>query len=130
MAGVVYLVKNTTFAAVKFERTNKIRGLKAAFLLLLFFTIWSGSNLFYHSHIVNSEVVTHSHPYSNAGHTHTGGEMQMIAALSLSLVLVATAFWSAAPDGRHTKSEISLKFDIATPFTGSLHSLRAPPAVC
>ena len=130
MAGVVDLVKNTTFAAVKFERTNKMRGLKAAFLLLLFFTIWSGSNLFYHSHIVNSEVVTHSHPYSNAGHTHSGMEMQMIAALSLSLVLVATAFWSAAPDGRSVKSEILLKFDIATLFNGSHRSLRAPPAVC
>lgn len=115
---------------MNFRRENRIKVIKGAILLALFIFTWSSSNLFYHSHIVNSEVVTHSHPYTNAGHSHSGVEMVTVAMLSLSVALIPWVALSLIFDNGGRKTENYQIFNVVDPFSGSLLSLRAPPAVC
>ena len=130
MVGVVYLEKNTTFAAVKFQKYDRSGAVKAASLLVLFISLWCSSNLFYHTHLVDSEVVTHSHPYTSASHTHSGVEIQTIALLSFSVAILVLSMVLLLIDIRVKISENYNKFYNADPFSGALHSFRAPPAVC
>lgn len=130
MARIVHLIYSIIFAVVNFERHNRIRAIKAANLLALFIFIWCSSNLFSHTHIVNSEVVTHSHPYTSTGHSHSGLEFQTIAMLSLSLALVVWSVFHLACTNGVRKSENYQTFNVVSPFGGALHLLRAPPVFC
>ncbi|MFT3738903.1 MAG: hypothetical protein QM786_09100 [Breznakibacter sp.] len=57
------------------------------FLMLLLFTgYYGGITMFYHSHVVNGRVITHSHPYKKTandnasfpGHSHGKGEFVLL----------------------------------------------------
>lgn len=130
MAGVVNLEKNTTFAAVKFGRKNRFRVAGASFLLVLFLSLWCSSNLFFHAHIINNQVITHSHFSSGAGHTHTGAECTVISMISLSLALLGSALFMLSFGVKGRRLENSHNFNVADLYTGSICSLRAPPAGC
>jgi len=69
----------------------------AVFFLFLFVGYTGSITLFCHTHIVDKQLVTHSHPYSNVPdkgqHTHTSFEFVTIAVLSLMLMLAATSGW-------------------------------------
>jgi hypothetical protein len=130
VAGVVNLEKNTTFAAVKLGGNNRFRVAGASFLMVLFLSLWCSSNLFFHAHIINNQVITHSHFSSGAGHTHTGAECTVISMISLSLVLLGGALILLSFGVKWEKSENFQNFNAADLFTGSIRSLRAPPACC
>lgn len=130
MAGVVNLEKNTTFAAVKFGRKNRFRVACASFLMALFLSLWCSSNLFFHAHIINNQVITHSHFSSEAGHSHSGAEFTVISMISLSFALLAGAFLMLIFGVKGKKSENFQNFNVADLYTGSICSLRAPPAGC
>lgn len=61
------------------------RGL-AAMLLTIFLAYLATSTLFPHAHLLNGEVLTHSHPYEgtpdNPGHSHSQAELQLIDSLT------------------------------------------------
>lgn len=107
----------------------KRRGL-ASLMLVLFLSLWSISNLFYHTHVVDSEIITHSHPYTGASHSHSGSEYQTISLLSLGLVSLSfMALYLLEPCRIcRTLSICKEEIKIFSPEDSSL--LRAPPAVC
>ncbi len=64
-------------------------------LLGLFLFYYSGSVMFYHSHLIDGVKVVHSHPFplskTAEGHNHTQAELATISILShASLLLVAS----------------------------------------
>jgi hypothetical protein len=115
---------------VKLGGNNRFRVAGASFLMVLFLSLWCSSNLFFHAHIINNQVITHSHFSSGAGHTHTGAECTVISMISLSLVLLGGALILLSFGVKWEKSENFQNFNAADLFTGSIRSLRAPPACC
>ncbi len=63
-------------------RNNSIKTFIARALLVLFIFYYASSTLFIHSHIIDGEVITHSHPYSSTSHTHTGASIELISLLN------------------------------------------------
>ncbi|MDR0714284.1 MAG: hypothetical protein LBF89_08520 [Bacteroidales bacterium] len=67
--------------------------LPACFLLVLFCSYMVSITCFVHSHVVNGQFVTHSHPYKgtpdNPGHSHTAAQFVSIAFLSHFVTLGA-----------------------------------------
>ena len=77
---------------------QNIKKIIAGGLLILFVGYVCSITLFYHSHNVSGQVVSHSHPYSDAPdtgrHTHSFLEFATIASLSVLLMLAALC-WCA-----------------------------------
>ena len=70
------------------------RNIGAVLLLVLFAWYWSSVTLFPHAHNIDGHIYVHSHPFSgtsnNPGHSHTPQQFQLIAHLSLLVMMVAT----------------------------------------
>lgn len=62
-----------------------LRNISAFFLLVLFMGFWSSTHLFYHTHIVDGQIIVHSHPFGNSTAGHTGQELKLISILSVFL---------------------------------------------
>ncbi len=58
-------------------------------LLVLYLVFQAGITVFPHEHILNGEKLVHSHPYSNADHSHTADQAVTIARLSSVQTLTA-----------------------------------------
>lgn len=73
----------------------------AALLLILFAGYWCSITLFPHAHLVDGFVIVHSHPFSGAANgsapqNHTPQQFQLIAHLSLLVMVAAVALSFAA----------------------------------
>lgn len=97
------------------------------FLLLLFMGYYGSITLFPHSHIVNGDLVTHSHPYSSSNHSHSASQLQQLSSLTNFQTIQGTP--CAIPDPILIPSEqesVCIQKDwrkVRPPFV----SLRAPP---
>jgi hypothetical protein len=107
--------------------------LVAGFLLALFCGYMISITCFSHSHVVNGQLVTHSHPYKgtpdNPGHSHTSTQFISIALLSYFLTLSASFAGLV-----HILSGKIITREIFRTFSGEQlqirpYSLRAPPAL-
>ncbi len=71
--------------------TRRMKKIIAGWLLILFIGYAGCTTLFYHTHRINGQWVTHSHPYSDApdtgNHTHTSAGFATIASLTAWLML-------------------------------------------
>ncbi|MDO4703747.1 hypothetical protein [Tannerella sp.] len=71
--------------------TRKVKKIIAGWLLILFIGYAGCTTLFYHTHRINGQWVTHSHPYSDTpdtgNHTHTSVGFATIASLTAWLML-------------------------------------------
>lgn len=102
----------------------------AAVLLSLFLSLWCGTNLFYHTHSLGEEKISHSHPYSNSHHTHSGAEFEIIASAShQDIVAESDAADFLCEKGEAVKIAISQDGPDSI-FCGSQSLFRGPPAVC
>ena len=105
----------------------------AVFLLFLFIGYTGSITLFCHTHIVDKQLVTHSHPYSNVPdtgqHTHTSFEFVTLAVLSLLLMLAATSGWFASIYTIKLLKKTDLVQNQALSHHLSTSFLRGPP-VC
>lgn len=67
-------------------------------LLGLFLFYYSGSEMFYHSHLIDGVWTVHSHPFSQnkttEGHNHTQAELVTISILSHATFLLAAGIAS------------------------------------
>ncbi len=70
-------------------RTERNKYLLSICLLALYVVFQAGISVFPHEHDLNGEKLVHSHPYSNANHTHTSDQAVTIARLSSVQTLVA-----------------------------------------
>lgn len=62
-----------------------LRNTSVFFLLVLFIGFWSSTHLFYHTHIVDGQIIVHSHPFGNSSSGHTSQELKLISILSVFL---------------------------------------------
>lgn len=80
---------------------NRAKRIYAALLLILFAGYWGSVTLFPHAHRVDGFVIVHSHPFSGAANgsapqNHTPQQFQLIAHLSLLVMVAAVALSFAA----------------------------------
>lgn len=72
---------------------DRLKRVLAGWLFVLFVGYVGSMTLFYHTHVINGQMVSHSHPYRQApdtgSHTHTSSEFALIAHLSVILMLAA-----------------------------------------
>ncbi len=76
---------------MNFSRT--LKKITAGWFLILFMGYASCTTFFYHTHYVNGQWITHSHPYADApdtgDHTHALSGFVTIALLSAFIMLAA-----------------------------------------
>lgn len=110
-------------------RQSKIQHFVGVFMTLLMVSYLACLSLCLHTHVVDSKVITHSHPYKTSSHTHSGIEIVLIKSLSDFTAL-------ASDENADVVPYFSLFCEFFTPF--SLHvesflltlsSLRAPPVI-
>jgi hypothetical protein len=61
---------------------NKVKSILSHILLLLFISYYGSITLFWHSHRLGNTVIVHSHPFSNAQHSHTAAQYDLIKVLT------------------------------------------------
>ena len=110
-------------------KSSKIQHFVGVFMSLLMVSYLACLSLCLHTHVVDSKVVTHSHPYKTSSHTHSGVEIVLIKSLSDFTALISgenvdvTPYFSLfceffTPSSLHVES-----------FFLTLSSLRAPPVI-
>lgn len=108
--------------------TRHTRTATACLLLILFMGLWASSNLFIHTHIVNSQLVTHSHPFSHkTTHSHSGAELNLLAAYARLAFLSCGLSLLALPAVRKNKLLYCSTLKNQTSYYGTCRCLRAPP---
>lgn len=71
---------------------KKIKEIVRVAMVTLFVSYYACSTLFYHTHIIDGEPITHSHPYiPSANHCHTGATAHLIAQLNDLLLALSTS---------------------------------------
>ena len=107
--------------------------INALLLVALFIGYWSSITFFPHLHIVNGQIVVHSHPYSgtaeNPGHSH-GVEQLIVINLLTTLLAVAVIIKTLEKIYRgftYFFTEISTQVYLNGKYYS--YSLRGPP-VC
>lgn len=101
-------------------------------LLALFLFYYSGSLMFYHSHLIDGVKIVHSHPFplnkTGETHSHTASEIATIKVLSHGIFLLTAAIFSfsliefilkALKQGNKTQHYENIAFLVK--------SMRAPP---
>ena len=108
-------------------KNHRIQYIVGVFMTLLMVGYLACLSLCLHTHIVDSKVITHSHPYKTSSHTHSGIEFVLLKSLSDFSAVVADENADITP-------YFALFCEIITPssahiesFFLTLASLRAPP---
>lgn len=115
-------------------RINNIsKRLFAALMLLLFVEYMLGATVFIHQHIIDGEVVTHSHIFfgttKSPNHTHTSQQINLISALSVVKILaVAIALFCVILTAVGRRVVVYI-IHIFKRRLRHIISLRAPPAL-
>ena len=87
-------MKFTNFAGSKrIDGMNLRKRQLLGFLFFFLFAIyWCGITCFTHSHVENGVVIVHSHPFTDAHHTHTGSQYETIFYLTHFFSLSSTPY--------------------------------------
>ena len=110
-------------------KSSKIQQFVGVFMTLLMVSYLACLSLCLHTHVVDSKVITHSHPYKTSSHTHSGVEIVLIKSLSDFTALTSdenadiTPYFSLICE---VNSLVSLHVE---PFYLAHLSLRAPPFI-
>lgn len=108
---------------------NAKRNNVLALLMTLLFTAYYGSmTLFPHVHYIGNTVIRHSHPYTNASHTHNSNTVTLLQELSqIILTIPGAAVLLAAFRNLIiiTAEKIEQRYIYKT---YSIYLLRGPPA--
>lgn len=114
---------------IKHIRSTRI----SLLLFLLFIEYVAGITMFMHSHIIDGDVVYHSHFYSGSAeapaHNHSSQQAKVISALMLYVALAATAFVALLSPLRRVVEQSSERCCKAQQPSLLGLSLRAPPVV-
>jgi len=110
-------------------KNHRIQHFVGVFMTLLMVSYLACLSLCLHTHVVDSKVITHSHPYKTSSHSHSGVEIILLKSLSDSTALISDENADITP-------YFSLFCEIFTPsslhvesFFLTLSSLRAPPYI-
>ncbi len=102
-------------------RTERSKYYVSLCLLVLYVVFQAGISVFPHEHILNGEKLVHSHPYSNANHSHTADQAVTIARLSSVQTLEAQSAFS---------QEVDLPVLYALEFNEDSSKPKAPQTYC
>ena len=110
-------------------QNNRIKYFVGVFLTMLMVSYVACLSLCLHTHIIDSKVITHSHPYKTSSHTHSGIEFVLLKSLSDFTALTSDENADVTP-------YFSLFCEFLTPsslhvesFFLTLASFRAPPFI-
>ena len=110
-------------------KSSKIQHFVGVFMTLLMVGYLACLSLCLHTHVVDSKVITHSHPYKTSSHTHSGVEIVLIKSLSDFTALTSD-------ENADVTTYFALFCEILTPYSAhvesfhlTLSSLRAPPVI-
>ena len=67
----------------------RFRRIAALLLFTLFAFYFTSVNLLYHTHVVDGERITHSHPAPGKHHQHSAKNINLIAQLAMYIAVVA-----------------------------------------
>ena len=70
-------------------KSSKIQHFVGVFMTLLMVSYLACLSLCLHTHVVDSKVITHSHPYKTSSHTHSGIEFVLLKSLSDFTALIS-----------------------------------------
>ncbi len=108
-------------------KNSRIQHFVGVFMTLLMVSYLACLSLCLHTHVVDSKVITHSHPYKTSSHTHSGIEFVLLKSLSDFTALISDENADITP-------YFALFCEFITPsslhvesFFLTLSSLRAPP---
>ena len=110
-------------------KSSKIQHFVGVFMTLLMVSYLACLSLCLHTHVVDSKVITHSHPYKTSSHTHSGVEIVLLKTLSNFTALVSDENVDVKPYFSlicEVNSLVSLHVE---PFYLAHLSLRAPPFI-
>ena len=110
-------------------KNSKNQHFVGVFMTLLMVSYLACLSLCLHTHVVDSKVITHSHPYKTSSHTHSGIEFVLLKSLSDFTALISD-------ENADITSHFALFCEFLTPsslhvesFHLTLSSLRAPPVI-
>lgn len=108
--------------------TKGVRFLRIT-LTLLMVAYLSAVSYYKHIHIVDSEIVAHSHPYQNDTHKHNISDFSFYQSLSNIETEVSFLSVDCAPNFGKNSEIILLQVLFCEQFFTRYYSLRAPPAL-
>ncbi len=110
-------------------KNHRIQHFVGVFMTLLMVSYLACLSLCLHTHVVDSKVITHSHPYKTSSHSHSGVEITLLKSLSNFSTLLSDENSDITPC-------FAFVCEIFTPsslhvesFHLTLSSLRAPPVI-
>lgn len=110
---------------------NQHKSLVAILLLVLLMSYKVGVTMFVHTHDVDGTMVAHSHPFTNANHSHSASQIVVIGQLSSFSGIEHKSYEEI--NIHHCsveKIEIFNQDLYVINATWATTSLRAPPAYC
>ena len=110
-------------------RQSKIQHFVGVFMTLLMVSYLACLSLCLHTHVVDSKVITHSHPYKTSSHTHSGIEFVLLKSLSDFTALISDENPDITPYFAHFCEFITPSSLHVESFLLTLSSLRAPPVI-
>ena len=110
-------------------KNSKIQHFVGVFMTLLMVSYLACLSLCLHTHVVDSKVITHSHPYKTSSHTHSGIEFVLLKSLSDFTALISDENPDITPYFAYFCEFITPSSLHVESFFLTLSSLRAPPVI-
>ena len=110
-------------------KNHRIQHFVGVFMTLLMVSYLACLSLCLHTHVVDSKVITHSHPYKTSSHSHSGVEITLLKSLSDFSTLLSDENSDITPCFA-LLCEFSASYSVhVESFLLTLSSLRAPPYI-
>mgnify|MGYP003300510905 FL=1 len=110
-------------------KNHRIQHFVGVFMTLLMVSYLACLSLCLHTHVVDSKVITHSHPYKTSSHSHSGVEITLLESLSDFSTLLSDENSDITPCFA-LLCEFSASYSVhVESFLLTLSSLRAPPYI-
>lgn len=106
-------------------KRNKVLSL---LMTLVFTAYYCSMTLFPHVHYIGDSVIRHSHPYTNASHTHNSNTITLLSELSLIILTIPGAAVLPAAFRKLIRISAEKMEQWYTYKTYSIYLLRGPPA--
>jgi hypothetical protein len=110
-------------------QNNRIKYFVGVFLTMLMVSYVACLSLCLHTHIIDSKVITHSHPYKTSSHTHSGIEFVLLKSLSDFTALTSDENADVTPYFSLFCEFLTSSSLHVESFHLTLSSLRAPPVI-
>lgn len=108
--------------------SNKYRHIIAQLLTIIMVSYVACVVVFKHVHIVDSHLITHSHPYSSTSHTHSAQELDFLSVLSTINYVDAHADFIVEPQYHLLYKVELINNSLSLSNVSYLISLRGPPS--